>query len=717
MPGLSLKQQCYLLAGLPLLLEFACVVALLLVQHKAQEELEKTSHSRQIVQSIYNVNNMYQGMKLSKLNAPNFVVAHPNSFFEAVPEYKYVVSTIPSELKRLLKLVAYDAEASESIQRLIARYEAMLPSLKRWPLLLGLQTSDPDLLSKAQPTLVPVTGENRTEFIQTELNMLALEHDVIESLASIKEKAIPGIKKHQRGKTHSDQQMENIIYLMMLGNILLALALAAYFYRNTIARLNTLIENSNRLRFGESLVQGKEDSDELGILDKSFHLMARTLRETARKNSAMIRNSMDVLMSLDETGRCIDVSPSAGKMFERHPNTLIGDPIASILLKKDAERFPAELTLAKTRSAHTFEMATSSLSTKLRSDATLINNDGIQPVDGVEVPVEAIEEKKIDLMWTVRWSEDSKQYFCVAHDISNRKKIELIRQEIVQMVSHDLRSPLTNLLNHQETLEETTLPKLNVEGQKYFEKSNRDIDKMLGLINDLLDFEKVKAGMMELQIKSVTVDELIEEALADIFKFEQRERIIIGEEEEEEEVKEEVKLQDHKLEKESHKSELHESELHETELQETSLNIDNDLIARVLTNLLLNALSRSPANSEVKLFVSRSSAGNIKFSIEDVGGQISNIEKEKIEYIFNRASATKLPQETEETGTDGRTTEQIPSGELEPWTDGNSFRFSLCKALVESHAGTIGLRNTDRGAIFWFELPASRVANSEAAPF
>ncbi len=621
MQSLNLKQQCILLAGLPLFLEFVCVSALLFLQSEAESELKNWIRARNIVHSINRINFMYHAMKLSDMNAPNHMFENPALFQRSKKEYNYLIKDIPAELKNIEVLLSNSTEEEKKeIRSLVSLYDARLPELIRWPGFMGRRA-----LPYLDPGQIPLPT-SRDQFVQIELRMLSLEHDIVERLDQVKKNSLTTIANHHKDERKSDNRMESLIYISMACNVLLGLALSWYFYRNTIARLAKVIDNSNRLKLGESLLPIERHGDELDLLDDSFYSMAQSLKENSRKNDALIRNSMDVLLSLDVDGRCIKVSPSALKVFGLSPDEMLDKPIA------------ASMSGANRTDAKNSEEENSS---ELKANQFLENLIPCRrvPSHSFETSLLKHDESNVDLLWTARFAENSDQYFCVVHDITARKNVERRRKEIVQMVSHDLRTPLTTLMNSQETLEDNAVPTLTPDGKKRFENANRDIDNMLGLINDLLDLERVKAGMMTVRTRKISLDRIINESANGIVRTSQRNRIKT------------VKKPDR-----------------------VELNVDADLICRVLTNMLLNGLERSPSNqTDVELMIELTKEGTMLFQIYDEGSR-----------------------------------NEIPDFNSE-YTGGLSFRLSLCKALIESHSGKIGVLIDDKsaGAIFWFELPST----------
>ncbi len=85
------------------------------------------------------------------------------------------------------------------------------------------------------------------------------------------------------------------------------------------------------------------------------------------------------------------------------------------------------------------------------------------------------------------------------------------RQELVNMLTHDLRSPLTTIQGFFDLLSTGSFGELNQEGEKFVKLAERNSSVMMLLINDLLDIEKIKSGLMTLNTEDVDVSTLFAE--------------------------------------------------------------------------------------------------------------------------------------------------------------------------------------------------------------
>jgi signal transduction histidine kinase len=99
----------------------------------------------------------------------------------------------------------------------------------------------------------------------------------------------------------------------------------------------------------------------------------------------------------------------------------------------------------------------------------------------LELPVVRKDRISVDLLWSIAWSSTDNSIFCITHDISEPKRAERVQQELVQMVSHDLRSPLVAISGFHEFAERGVLGPLNENGIRQIASARRSTGQMLTL--------------------------------------------------------------------------------------------------------------------------------------------------------------------------------------------------------------------------------------------
>ena len=233
-----------------------------------------------------------------------------------------------------------------------------------------------------------------------------------------------------------------------------------------------------------------------------------------------------------------------------------------------------------------------------------------------------------------------------------KEEIEQMKQEFVSMISHDLRSPLTSLQFTLGLLADGTYGDINETGQDRVGAAEKSIVRLIGLINNLLDLEKMESGMMTLKKSEITASELFDEVLASMTGFAEEKK---------------VKL--------------------EVVPSDTVINADIERLAQVVVNLVSNAIKFSPEGSRVKLIAEDVNSSFLKVSVIDHG---RGVPKEFQQTIFERFKQVK--------DSDGKPKK------------GTGLGLAIAKAIVELHGGAIGLESKEgEGSTFWFTVEKSAV--------
>lgn len=233
-------------------------------------------------------------------------------------------------------------------------------------------------------------------------------------------------------------------------------------------------------------------------------------------------------------------------------------------------------------------------------------------------------------------------------DITERKQLEKLKQELVAVVSHDLKTPLTTVSANLTMLAEGFGGKLDDQGVTLVTKTEHEIKRLMNLVKDILDLEKMEAGKFQLEIATLPLFAIIEAAADAVDGPARRRNIDIN-----------VKAPD------------------------IEVSVDGERIVQVLINLLSNAVKFSPPDSCIKVEASNGD-GWLEIKVIDQGRGIP----EK----FKDAVFEKFRQVTRD---DARL------------AGGTGLGLPICKAIVEQHGGRIGFDSTEGvGTTFWLKLPS-----------
>ncbi len=427
--------------------------------------------------------------------------------------------------------------------------------------------------------------------------------------------------ERQAQQTMIKQLVSEALAMGFLLNILIAVGLAWYFNRGTVKRLNTLMDNTQRLARGQELSPRIEGMDEIASLDNTFRQMAALLEEATRKQRAAFENAVDVICSIDKDGRFAAVNPASTIVWGLTPEDLLGTRISQMVFKDDVNDTLEEIKqIVNDQSSGAFENRV------IKSDKTLV-----------------------DMNWTAQWSSEEKTLYCVAHDITERKQIDRLKADFVAMVSHDLRTPLNSVQGFLELLGAEAYGNLSEDGYDSLEITEASVKRLIALINDLLDLEKMESGMLELRVAKTDLKTILSSSVGSVISFAKQADV-------------EVKI--------SNDAQL-------------MLEADNDRLVQVVVNLLSNAIKFSPKGSQVLIDIEKL-PDSVRVNIRDQGRGVPESMRES---IFERFKQVELNDERKKGGT--------------------GLGLAICKAIVERHGGKIGVEPGagQVGSVFWFTLP------------
>lgn len=241
----------------------------------------------------------------------------------------------------------------------------------------------------------------------------------------------------------------------------------------------------------------------------------------------------------------------------------------------------------------------------------------------------------------------------VFHDMSDAlTEAQEVRKAFVAMVSHDLRSPLTSLGGFLELLEMGVMGDLSPQATDGVERARRNVNRLIRLINDLLDLEKMESGSIKLNIGEASMLSVLDHSIESVRTLAERGQIEIA-----------------------------------REYKDVNVSADSDRLIQVVVNLLSNAIKFSPPNETVILRLT-SSANAVEVRVIDKGRGVP----EKYQtLVFERFKQVEESDYSSKGGT--------------------GLGLPICKAIVEQHGGSIGVDSEEgKGSQFWFTLPLTQEA-------
>ncbi len=428
-------------------------------------------------------------------------------------------------------------------------------------------------------------------------------------------------EKLRRSEAEARAKLQQTIVVMAVANVLLALGFAGWMILGFSRKWNVLMSNTLNLGMGKPLADPISGEDELGRLDSAFHTIAQELEAAREKERALVDKTVQVICSLDQSGRISQINPAVTRRFGYEPEQIQGTNLVSLVHPDDRDLVHEKLTMRRF------------------SAEEVVFECRFKDADGHYKSTE----------WTTSWSAKEKTFFCVVLDITEKVAAENLKKDMLAMISHDLRTPLSSIKLILECAGQGVYGQLSDRGVSTMKNAQQSSDYLINMINDLLDVENFEAGGLVLDIESHPVSSIIHIATDMV---------------EPNATKKQIKLDVHS--------------------DRFDVRADGERINRTLVNLLGNAVKFAPENSTITLNASQSSDGKwAEFSIRDEG---PGIPAEKIELVFEKYRQVGTRSDGEKKG--------------------SGLGLAICKALVEAHGGSIGVKNLQpRGCEFWLRIP------------
>ncbi|MEP3689079.1 MAG: ATP-binding protein [Sulfitobacter dubius] len=253
------------------------------------------------------------------------------------------------------------------------------------------------------------------------------------------------------------------------------------------------------------------------------------------------------------------------------------------------------------------------------------------------------------------------RFLIMMHDITDIIDEERMKSEFISMVSHELRSPLTSIKGSMGLLLSRAAGELPSKARALLEISHRNADRLVLIINDILDLEKISNGRLEFNLQQIDISELLRETSAANASLEQRHGVRI-----------------------------------QVESADAPMQVvtDPNRVIQVLTNFLSNAAKFSKPGERI-VIRAKETDDELRISVSDRGPGIPASEEHK---VFQRFADLSNSSRAEKGGT--------------------GLGLSVCKAIVENLGGKIGFDSREGfGTTFYFTLPKknSLVAAEEPA--
>jgi PAS domain S-box-containing protein len=364
------------------------------------------------------------------------------------------------------------------------------------------------------------------------------------------------------------------------------------------------------------------------IRDISVRRNAEThLEQMEARYRGLLEAAPDAMVVVNESGTIVLLNFQAEKRFGYPRDELLGQPVTNIIPEGFSERLRAD-ALRSTEDA---------LQQQIGTGIELLG----RRKDGSEFPIE--------IMLSPLQSAEGLLVTAAIRDISVRRHVERLKDEFVSTVSHELRTPMTSISGSLSLLVGQWASVMPGSAARLLTIANKNSQRLVRLINDILDIEKLEAGRVVFNMSRVQLLPLVKQMIEANRSFAEGYSV-------------NVRL--------------------EAISADADVSADSDRLAQVITNLLSNAVKFSPAGEEVLVAIVRNGE-MVRLSVRDHGCGIPADFRPHVFEKFAQADATSSKQK-----------------------GGTGLGLSIVKQIVERLRGDIGFEDAPGGgAIFYVDLP------------
>ncbi|MDP9050704.1 MAG: PAS domain S-box protein [Acidobacteriota bacterium] len=375
------------------------------------------------------------------------------------------------------------------------------------------------------------------------------------------------------------------------------------------------------------------------------------LRALSRQSNSVLESVGDGIYGIDLDGNCTVINPAASQMLGFKPHEVLGRNMHDLIhhSRPDGSPYPA---------------AECPIQNTLRDLATVrVSNEVMWRKDGSSFPVEYVARPQIENgpesqvepdAPDARHSGKAVGVVVAFADTTERRALDRMKDEFISTVSHELRTPLTSLRAALGLITGGSLRARPEKLQQMLDIATGNTDRLVRLVNDILELERIGSGKAELHYTMCSADDLFRRAAG-----------------------------------------LQQTGASKAQLRITfnsqGVNVwaDPDRVLQTLTNLISNAIKFSPPGTEIHLRARRIDANEAEIQVRDSG---RGIPEDKLESIFERFHQVDA--------SDSRT------------MGGTGLGLAICRSIVNQHGGRIWATSTlGSGSTFYFTLPTRPASN------
>ena len=361
------------------------------------------------------------------------------------------------------------------------------------------------------------------------------------------------------------------------------------------------------------------------------HEAEEALRSATRQRELILQSVGDGIYGIDLAGRLCFINEAAAQVLGYTPDQIIGLDVQELLHHGQA-------------GGQRYTRTTSPIFNAMRKREQIrMCGEVFWRKDGTEIPVEYSASPLLE-------GGQVAGMVVAFQDVTERLRLNRMKDEFVSTVSHELRTPLTSLRASLGLLSSGAFDSKPEKQHQMVEMALGNCERLVRLVNGILDFERLGKGELAVNRMALQAADLLRKASDSAYAAAARARIELR-----------------------------------VDAEPVAVFADEKRILQVLNELISNAIKFSPPGTLVKLGARVIGSNQVRFSVEDQG---RGIPPDKLDRIFDRFQQG-----------DSSDTRDI---------GGTGLGLALCRSLVEQHGGRIWAESTDGlGARLFFTLPAA----------
>ena len=440
----------------------------------------------------------------------------------------------------------------------------------------------------------------------------------------------------EKSKTNQTENINKISILTLLFFILITATSYIIQTRLIYIPITRLKDITSQLSQGNYKIKLPSITmDEIGILTISIDQMRQkiqySLNELADKEElqrAIVDSVPDAIITMNKQGIVKTFNAAAENIFQYRAKDIVDNNINMLMPKNISQHHDNYVESFN-------EESTNNVVGQNRNDLFgKRKDDSLFPIE-LSINTTLIDGEVL--------------FTGILRDITERKKVERLKDEFVSTVSHELRTPLTAIKGSLDLITKGLGLDLPDNAITMLDISNRNVDRLLSLINDILDISKLESGEINFLFKNIEIKPFIEECIELNHEYATK----------------------------------YNTDFVCTECNENIfVHVDKDRLNQVMTNLLSNAAKYSPPNINVEIFTHINN-DMLRVSVKDYG---KGIPEDFQDEIFNKFT-------------------QSSSGDTRQ-VGGTGLGLNISKMIIGKFGGEINFETVkDQETTFYFELP------------